>query len=339
MDEPTTALDVVVQREILDEIERLREELGFSVIFITHDLSLLLEISDRLAVMYAGRGDRAGARPSWSPRRPRTRTRWACCGPSRTCAAPAASCAASRAARPTCATTFAGCPFGPAATTRSGPARTVHPVLRARPPGRPGPGEAWVRRSATGRSPATCTIPAAPGRAGPPRRAAARAARARTSARGRPGRDTGADRSERGTEVTRDRAAGHRPDRRVRPARRGELPGGGQPVLHPAGRADAGPGRRERQRQVHRGPGPGPAAEAGGRRDPAGRPARRPPRPRRCAPTGTRCSWSSRTRSPRSTRCTPSGYHLARPLLLPPGPPARRGRWTGPCRTCSARST
>jgi peptide/nickel transport system ATP-binding protein len=54
MDEPTTALDVVVQREILDEIERLREELGFSVIFITHDLSLLLEISDRLLVMYAG---------------------------------------------------------------------------------------------------------------------------------------------------------------------------------------------------------------------------------------------------------------------------------------------
>jgi peptide/nickel transport system ATP-binding protein len=54
MDEPTTALDVVVQREILDEIERLREELGFSVIFITHDLSLLLEISDTLAVMYAG---------------------------------------------------------------------------------------------------------------------------------------------------------------------------------------------------------------------------------------------------------------------------------------------
>ena len=54
MDEPTTALDVVVQREILDEVERLREQLGFSVVFITHDLSLLLEISDRLAVMYAG---------------------------------------------------------------------------------------------------------------------------------------------------------------------------------------------------------------------------------------------------------------------------------------------
>ncbi len=55
MDEPTTALDVVVQREILDEVDRLRRELGFSVLFITHDLSLLLEISDRLAIMYAGR--------------------------------------------------------------------------------------------------------------------------------------------------------------------------------------------------------------------------------------------------------------------------------------------
>jgi peptide/nickel transport system ATP-binding protein len=55
MDEPTTALDVLVQREILDEIERLREELGFAVVFITHDLGLLLEISDNLAVMYAGR--------------------------------------------------------------------------------------------------------------------------------------------------------------------------------------------------------------------------------------------------------------------------------------------
>jgi peptide/nickel transport system ATP-binding protein len=54
MDEPTTALDVVVQREIIDEIERLRAQLGFSVVFITHDLSLLLETSDRLAVMYAG---------------------------------------------------------------------------------------------------------------------------------------------------------------------------------------------------------------------------------------------------------------------------------------------
>src|SRR5690606_10166785 len=54
MDEPTTALDVVVQRGILREIMRLREQLGFAVVFITHDLPLLLEISDRIAVMLRG---------------------------------------------------------------------------------------------------------------------------------------------------------------------------------------------------------------------------------------------------------------------------------------------
>lgn len=54
MDEPTTALDVVVQKEIMFQITELREQLGFSILFITHDLSLLVEISDRIAIMYAG---------------------------------------------------------------------------------------------------------------------------------------------------------------------------------------------------------------------------------------------------------------------------------------------
>ncbi|HEX3965735.1 MAG TPA: ABC transporter ATP-binding protein [Trebonia sp.] len=54
MDEPTTALDVVVQRDILAQIVELKEQLGFSVLFITHDMSLLLELADRIAVMYAG---------------------------------------------------------------------------------------------------------------------------------------------------------------------------------------------------------------------------------------------------------------------------------------------
>ncbi len=54
MDEPTTALDVVVQREILQQINDLQRELGFSVLFITHDLSLMAEFADRLGVMYAG---------------------------------------------------------------------------------------------------------------------------------------------------------------------------------------------------------------------------------------------------------------------------------------------
>lgn len=55
MDEPTTALDVVVQRNIIEKIDDLQERFNFSIIFITHDLSLLVEISDRLAIMYAGR--------------------------------------------------------------------------------------------------------------------------------------------------------------------------------------------------------------------------------------------------------------------------------------------
>lgn len=55
MDEPTTALDVLVQRGIIRELMRLRERLGFAVIFITHDLPLLIEISDRIAIMRDGR--------------------------------------------------------------------------------------------------------------------------------------------------------------------------------------------------------------------------------------------------------------------------------------------
>jgi peptide/nickel transport system ATP-binding protein len=54
LDEPTTALDVVVQREILQQVEALKREFGFAVLFITHDLSLLLEFADRIAIMYAG---------------------------------------------------------------------------------------------------------------------------------------------------------------------------------------------------------------------------------------------------------------------------------------------
>ncbi|WJL97008.1 ABC transporter ATP-binding protein [Microbacterium sp. ET2] len=55
MDEPTTALDVVMQRQILQEILRLRTDVDFSVIFITHDVSLLIELADRIAIMYGGR--------------------------------------------------------------------------------------------------------------------------------------------------------------------------------------------------------------------------------------------------------------------------------------------
>ncbi len=54
MDEPTTALDVVTQREIISELAELRSRFGFAMIFITHDLSLLVELADEIVVMYAG---------------------------------------------------------------------------------------------------------------------------------------------------------------------------------------------------------------------------------------------------------------------------------------------
>ena len=74
LDEPTTALDVVVQREILQQIEALKRDFGFAVLFITHDLSLLLEFADRIAIMYAGEiVERApAARLGASPQHPYT---------------------------------------------------------------------------------------------------------------------------------------------------------------------------------------------------------------------------------------------------------------------------
>ncbi len=74
LDEPTTALDVVTQREILEELTALRERLGFAVLFITHDLSLLVETADSIAVMYAGRlVERAAAEELFrAPRHPYT---------------------------------------------------------------------------------------------------------------------------------------------------------------------------------------------------------------------------------------------------------------------------
>ena len=54
MDEPTTALDVVVQRDIIEQIVELKARMGFSVLFITHDLGLMIEFCDRIGVMYSG---------------------------------------------------------------------------------------------------------------------------------------------------------------------------------------------------------------------------------------------------------------------------------------------
>src|SRR5258707_11432650 len=72
MDEPTTALDVVVQREILELISSLCKDFSMALIFITHDLSLLLELADKVAIMYAGRiVEKASSRDLYlNPRHP-----------------------------------------------------------------------------------------------------------------------------------------------------------------------------------------------------------------------------------------------------------------------------
>lgn len=74
MDEPTTALDVVVQREILQQIDALKRDFGFAVLFITHDISLLLEFADRIAIMYAGEivESAPAARLGFAPQHPYT---------------------------------------------------------------------------------------------------------------------------------------------------------------------------------------------------------------------------------------------------------------------------
>jgi peptide/nickel transport system ATP-binding protein len=61
MDEPTSALDVVAQRSLMVQIKELQQQLGFAIIFVTHDMSLVSHFSDRLMVMYAGQVAEAGA--------------------------------------------------------------------------------------------------------------------------------------------------------------------------------------------------------------------------------------------------------------------------------------
>jgi len=74
LDEPTTALDILTQRAIIEVLRSLRQELDFAMIFISHDLALAAELADRVATMYAGRVVEQGAVRDifYQPRHPYT---------------------------------------------------------------------------------------------------------------------------------------------------------------------------------------------------------------------------------------------------------------------------
>jgi peptide/nickel transport system ATP-binding protein len=74
LDEPTTALDILTQRAIVDVLLELREQLGFAMVFISHDLPLAADLADRVATMYAGRViELGGVRDTfYGPRHPYT---------------------------------------------------------------------------------------------------------------------------------------------------------------------------------------------------------------------------------------------------------------------------
>ncbi len=97
-DEPTTALDVTIQAQILELMRELQRELGTAILLITHDLGVVNELADRVAVMYAGRIVESGARESVlaRPRHPYTqgllRSMPASRGPASACTRSPASC-------------------------------------------------------------------------------------------------------------------------------------------------------------------------------------------------------------------------------------------------------
>ena len=63
LDEPTTGLDVVTQARVLAEIRRIRREFGIALVYVSHDLAVVAEVADEIAVLYAGRVVEQGPRP------------------------------------------------------------------------------------------------------------------------------------------------------------------------------------------------------------------------------------------------------------------------------------
>jgi oligopeptide/dipeptide ABC transporter ATP-binding protein len=127
-DEPTTALDVTVQADIVTLIQRLQREKGLTVIWVTHDLALLARIADRVLVMYAGRvvEDAPAGKLFAAPRHPYARTLLGSIrqdAPRRNRAAPSIPLTAADAGA-------VGCPFAPRCAEARDQCRSVSPVLK-----------------------------------------------------------------------------------------------------------------------------------------------------------------------------------------------------------------
>jgi peptide/nickel transport system ATP-binding protein len=137
MDEPTTALDVVVQREILELISSLCKDFSMALIFITHDLSLLLELADKVAIMYAGKMvEKASSKDLYlHPRHPYS---YGLLNSFPNLHGPRRNMGGIPGSPPDLRAVPAGCAFNPRCPMAFGPCRSVPPVLKPALPGAAG---------------------------------------------------------------------------------------------------------------------------------------------------------------------------------------------------------
>ena len=129
-DEPTTALDVTVQKQVIDLLNKLQKELGFAMVFVSHDLALVAEVANSITVMYAGQVVEQGPVHGHPAPTPSTSTRAACW----------ARCCPSRPAAPACTRCPAPCPrpkdfpegdrFAPRSSHPDQRSRMLRPVLK-----------------------------------------------------------------------------------------------------------------------------------------------------------------------------------------------------------------
>jgi peptide/nickel transport system ATP-binding protein len=135
-DEPTTALDVTIQRQVVDLINSLREELGMAVIWISHDLSLLSGVVDRIAVLYSGRVVEEGSVADFGarPRHPYTQGLIASI-PALSTSAPGMPLYSIPGSPPDPARRGPGCAFSPRCSKVTPLCRTVRPDLLSRETG------------------------------------------------------------------------------------------------------------------------------------------------------------------------------------------------------------